>query len=739
MAAGGQAAPSAASELAAFLRTELASTPGRAGDALRITAACLAASVVVMGLHVPYGDWIVWSIVQVSGEDTGASLIRAAQRIAATLVGGLTGLLIGIAFADEPQFMFPTIGLVVAVGMFLSRTTSWPQAAVLGAFTMVLVVASRLDSPDSQIETALWRVLLVLIGVVLGTAAQLLLWPRDPETRLLEQVGRQLEAVERLLIRTAEATAGAAGEPGPTDLVAASGLARALDLLANVEARYPSLRRRHTEQIALITEGERLLTSAVWLEASQRDPRYPYRVDAPMRARLRALAAACARLREGLTARHPTRPADVPYPFEGVAETGPRLWKLVSYMETTVSRMAAATGFLGPTAAGAARFLPRRSPLDSPARAPFLMPAFSASNSSDVKFALKCALAVEICIVIGLGLNSWSGMLTAAVTCLLVAGSSFGASLYKSLLRLVGATVGGLLGLLVMATVMPNVETLAWLLPVFGACFLGGAWIMVGSSRIAYAGLQICYAFAIATVDAFGPTIDLVPSTNRVLGVLLGIIVMGVVSECVWPVRASRAMRRVMATAVRSMAQLAELERAEGGYAAEVSRAARHRLAIYRDLATVLRLREEASLERGARAPEAVAERDRILHLAGDAQGVFLALLALARHRLETHPSALGPSGREVAAFDRAVHQTLDAIAAAIEGDGLHDLQRELERLEATRANLASRATPADSGAVAQLAREVEVRRYIAGHIERLARQVLDGDARPPGPGRDQG
>src|SRR5262249_11537341 len=113
VAAGGQAAPRAASGLAAFLRTELAPTPGRARDAMRITAACLAATVVVMGLHVPYGDWIVWSIVQVSGEDTGASLIKAAQRIAATLVGGLTGLLIGIAFADEPQFMFPTIGLVV--------------------------------------------------------------------------------------------------------------------------------------------------------------------------------------------------------------------------------------------------------------------------------------------------------------------------------------------------------------------------------------------------------------------------------------------------------------------------------------------------------------------------------------------------------------------------------------------------------------------------------------------------
>ena len=201
-----------------------------------------------------------------------------------------------------------------------------------------------------------------------------------------------------------------------------------------------------------------------------------------------------------------------------------------------------------------------------------------------------------------------------------------------------------------MAAVMPNVETLAWLLPALGACFWVGAWLMAGSSRIAYAGVQLCYAFAIATFHAFGPTVDLAPATNRVLGVLLGIVVMGVVFECVWPVRASRVMRPALGAALRSMAGLAEITRAEGGYAAEVSRAARHRLAIYRDLATVLRLREEAAL------------------------------------------------------------------------------------LEAIRANLASGAASAGPGAVPQLMREIDVRRYIAGHIERLARPVLDDAARSPGP-----
>ena len=242
---------------------------------MRIVVASLAATAVVLGLHAPHGDWIIWAIVQVSSEDAGASIIKGVQRIVATLVGGLVGMLIGIAFADEPQFMFVAIGVVVAVCMFLTRTTSAPDAGLLVAFTMLLVVTSRLDAPDAQVDTALWRVLMILVGVVLGTGAQLVLWPRDPEGSLLDEVGQRLARVEGLLARAATPSLGSPNRRGPPDLIAVSGLARELDLLANAEARYPSLRRRHTEQIALVTETERLLTNALWLAESLGDRAIP--------------------------------------------------------------------------------------------------------------------------------------------------------------------------------------------------------------------------------------------------------------------------------------------------------------------------------------------------------------------------------------------------------------------------------------------------------------------------------
>ena len=70
---------------------------------------------------------------------------------------------------------------------------------------------------------------------------------------------------------------------------------------------------------------------------------------------------------------------------------------------------------------------------------------------------------------------------------------------------------------------------------------------MVGSSRISYAGLQVGIAFGVTVLAVFGPTTDLVPPRDRVLGVLLGICVMGIIYHVVWPVRASRAVRPALA------------------------------------------------------------------------------------------------------------------------------------------------------------------------------------------------
>jgi hypothetical protein len=146
---------------------------------------------------------------------------------------------------------------------------------------------------------------------------------------------------------------------------------------------------------------------------------------------------------------------------------------------------------------------------------------------------------------------------------------------------------------------------------------------------------------------------------------------------------------------------------------------------VYRELGTVLRLREESLLEPGGDAPAARAERDRVLELAGDAQGVFLALLALARHRLEAGAASVPTAAvAPLEAFDHDIRRTLESVADAIEGKGTRSLPEVGGALAELEVMEADRSAPAAGRDVALLTREVTIRRHVLGHVERLARQV---------------
>jgi multidrug resistance protein MdtO len=335
-------------------------------------------------------------------------------------------------------------------------------------------------------------------------------------------------------------------------------------------------------------------------------------------------------------------------------------------------------------------------------------------------------VAVEICLLIILGLD-WPGLMTSIVTCAIGAQSSLGASIYKAFLRLAGALLGGLLGLAMIVAVMPNAGGLTWMLLPFAAGVWIAAWITAGSSRISYAGVQVGMALAIAVVDVIGPTIDLVPPRDRVLGIVLGIVVLTLVYEAVWPLRASRAMRPALASALRTMAVLAVMEPARGGYEATISRAARHRSSVYHGLAAVLRLREESIMEPGASAPAARAERDAILQLTADTQAVFLALLALARHRVAIDVRAVPATvAARTEQFDRDVCQAIETIAAKLEGkEGQRpDLQARFDELERAGADWPAPTVKVDASALAHLQGESAVRRDVMTEVLRLSRAV---------------
>jgi multidrug resistance protein MdtO len=285
---------------------------------------------------------------------------------------------------------------------------------------------------------------------------------------------------------------------------------------------------------------------------------------------------------------------------------------------------------------------------------------------------------------------AWTGISTSVWTCLLVAQSSYGAMAQKELLRLVGAVAGGLLGLLAILVAMPNLEGLASFLVVVAIGFAVASWVTTGSARISYAGIQIGVAFSMCMVDVPHTTVNLLPARDRVVGILIGIVVTGVVFRGLGHARARQQMVLELAKTLRALAELARV--GVGGLVdrVDVQPARGHRWAVYQHIATTLRLHDEAGFEEKAGLPDAVAERDAVLRLVGDAQAVFLALLEIVRHRLNVDVvGSFGAAHDTVHSLAVGIVDALERAADRVEGKParpMPDLRALRERAEAARA-----------------------------------------------------
>jgi multidrug resistance protein MdtO len=647
--------------LLTFLRRELAPTPARWRVTSRLTLACTLAVALVGALHVPEGEFILISLFVVSLGNSGASLERGAQRVLATLGGGALTIAALVLCADKPWLLFPIHAVVVGVALFLSRTSTLPYAFLLLAVTFVLVVPVYPVHPAANLAVALWRVALTALGVVIGTGAQLLLWPDDPEALLLADLERRLDDTERLIGRL---LAHAEGDPPPSDDdIVATGITGQLDLLQNAEARSRWLRPRHAEQIELITDVQRLVTAARRMARRLRGQALP----GWARPRLLAVAARCARTREALRSctlvdEAAGRPSDAPVDASDV--TGLEVLAAIHEMENALDRLPLAMAFLaqGPSA-------PPREPV---APQPLFTADCTLANGEAVRFAIKAGVAVSICALIIEALDA-PGLTTSIISCVVVAQSFFGAGLRKGLLRIAGATAGGMIALLVVVAIEPNMHTLASLLVVTAVCFGMAAWVQAGSSRIGYVGLQMSIVMALTLINTGGPTTNLIPVRDRLLGILLGIVVMGTVDVALWPVFGPASMRAKLGRALEQMADFLRRD----AMREELARRERA-LGVYRTLGDVLTMHDDLVMEPDLLDTFAF-ERDALLRLTSAMEQVFLSLLAVARHR---PPLGSPLGGAALPRLDRSTAALIEQLGQHVARAG--DAAGELTRPERT-------------------------------------------------------
>src|SRR5215510_11819396 len=529
------------SSLLEFLRRELAPTPGRGSKTFRLTLACLVATIPVLTHRIPHALVVMILMYLITQEDTAATLIGS--------ILGVIGATIGVGFAllaweISLDIVWLRLCFLVAFlfgGLFLKRVL------VIGALgsaiglpaALVMILPDLLPPiPEVMVEYVLWIWWCVTLGLLVNAGAQLLLSRGDPLMLLQHELVTRIKAVEQSLRRLAGSQALEPSSASLSSLLIA-GMSRPLALLKTAAVVHAWAGERHDGLATLITLMDRLVTSAVALEGLAAQSAEPIRHE-----RLLSAAEGCDRMRLAFEKMR------LPAPGEWVAladenNTEPPIPLLD--IERTLDQIAL-------TLPQYFAELGHSKAAPDEKRSLFLPDAFD--NPEYVRFALKGALSALICYVLFIGFD-YPGIYTSVITCFVVSLSTIGASNQKGILRFGGAAVGGLMGLIALVYLFPNVETIGGFWLVFGAGTAVSAWATFGTPRIFYGGYQTGLAFYKAVLQGFGPALSATVVRDRLIGVFFGLLVFGAVEHLFWPVRAQDALRARLAEILHLLADLA--------------------------------------------------------------------------------------------------------------------------------------------------------------------------------------
>ncbi|OVZ86345.1 FUSC family protein [Yersinia intermedia] len=180
------------------------------------------------------------------------------------------------------------------------------------------------------------------------------------------------------------------------------------------------------------------------------------------------------------------------------------------------------------------------------------------TNPVHQRFALKTTAAALICYLVYTALD-WQDIHTAMITCYVAALGTTGETVHKLVLRIIGCLIGALMGVLAIIFIIPHLSDIGQLMALVFGCILLAAWVSCGNERIAYAGVQIGLAFLLTVLQGFGPSTDMGVALDRVLGILLGNLVVYLIFTRLWPVAIADAVRIHIRDALKGLTNLAAL------------------------------------------------------------------------------------------------------------------------------------------------------------------------------------
>jgi multidrug resistance protein MdtO len=406
-----------------FLKTELATYPGRGGAVARMVLAATLVMIICNTYRVPYAFQGAIYALLVSRESPRATLQSAGTVFGVTVVG-VAYLLVSAWFIISVSglHLLWNIASLFLAFYGLAIITNYSAASIFAIMISVGVpLWDRHVPAERNVEDTLWFTLAAGIGVLVTAAVELAFVRVRPGDHIVRPVAERLATIRTVFVSYAEA--GSIDHAWEKKIIA-------LAMVGTSRLRRALRRSDYSSQYCVqMSAVVALVGSLVDVTATVTQLKVgPSDTD---RTRLRNLAAAVGSIGADLLDRRIPRPVQFStsdWPAAGMP--------LLREMENTVTLIPQTFVVSRPIN----QYL---APSDEMSRSKVIAPD-ALANPEHLKFAIRGCLAASLCYIIYNSI-AWPGISTAVPTCLLTALSTIGASRQKQLLRFGGALVGGFL------------------------------------------------------------------------------------------------------------------------------------------------------------------------------------------------------------------------------------------------------------------------------------------------------
>ncbi|RZU43646.1 FUSC family protein [Edaphobacter modestus] len=516
---------------------DLQPTPGRLNSSLRMTLASILVLVLMLVLQMPYIAYGLYFMFLIGRESPSVSLRTAFVLVVTIVLVIVVEMAVVIVSDNDPMARVLSVAIVTFIGGMILVSTSLPSLGGAIGFIYCVVIGfwEHHAHEDTIVKNSLRLVAAFAIAAVCGVAVEYIFGARAPADRLEDQFRIRYQSLEEmfsLCAREGVSPKQRFDAAARVSRLAAAGQTGMMDLYnqivdRNLDTGYLPIGTR--VQITMLAE---LMdhSAAFGLQSDTRD-------DPEFIERCARIAEQCGRL----------IPAAIPQ-SEKRLEPGPQTTNtLLDRVEATIHSILVMPVNLGAAKNKELAVLPSRN-------VPFLIPG-AIRDKDNIAFALKISLCATVCYIVYNAID-WPGVSTSVTTVMVTGLSTTAAMKQRVTLRILGSLLGGLLlGLGTIALLFPYMDSITSLIVLVGTIAFAASWIS-GGSRFNYLGIQVAFAFYLVALLDFSASTELAPARDRFIGIIFALVVMWFVFDQIWPVRTVTAMRRVLASVLRSGASL---------------------------------------------------------------------------------------------------------------------------------------------------------------------------------------